>query len=135
VSKTKAKKTTVRGYGWQHQKERARWAKRVEKGDVICARCRRPILPGQKWDLGHLDGTERTVYSGPEHARCNRATSTHRAQRQQRPNCDPGYASREGKRLRWSRVWSWPIPDDVYVPPEAIEEYLAEEKRGVRVSS
>jgi hypothetical protein len=65
---------------------------------------------------------------------CNRATSTHRAQRQ-RPNCAPEYASREGKRLRWSRVWTWPIPEHVYVPPEAIEEYLAEEKRGVRVSS
>jgi len=87
VSTTKAKKTTARGYGWQHQKERARWARRVEKGDVVCARCRRLILPGQRWDLGHVDGTERTVYSGPEHAGCNRATATHKAMHKGRRCC------------------------------------------------
>jgi hypothetical protein len=41
------------------------------------ARSSNPELP---WDLGHVDGTERTVYSGPEHRRCNRQTATHRAQ-------------------------------------------------------
>jgi hypothetical protein len=101
VTKTKADKTTARGYGWQHQKERARWAKRVEKGDVICARCRRPILPGQAWDLGHVDGTERTVYSGPEHAGCNRATSTHKVQ-QRRPQYDSNYTE---QRRCVSRDW------------------------------
>ena len=94
-------KTSARGYGWKHQKERARWAKRVEKGDVICARCRRPILPQQKWDLGHVDGTERTVYSGPEHARCNRATSTHKA-KSTRPEYEPNYTE---QRRCVSRDW------------------------------
>ena len=29
-------------------------------------------------DIGHVDGTERKVYSGPEHRRCNRQTAIHR---------------------------------------------------------
>jgi hypothetical protein len=89
VSRRQAK-TSARGYGWSHQKERGRWAKRVAGGEAICARCRRPILPGQSWDLGHVDGTERTVYSGPEHARCNRATATHKAMRKWH-QYDPNY--------------------------------------------
>jgi hypothetical protein len=34
--------------------------------------------PGTPWDLGHVDGTERKVYSGPEHRSCNRQTTYHR---------------------------------------------------------
>jgi len=44
------------------------------------------IEPGTPWDLGHTDGTNYELYSGPEHRRCNRATETH-------------------KRRRWSRHW------------------------------
>jgi hypothetical protein len=58
----------------------------VEAGVVRCARCDELIEPGEPWDLGHVDGTERTIYSGPEHRRCNRATAKHR-------------------RCRWSRQW------------------------------
>jgi hypothetical protein len=43
----------------------------VAAGMVRCARCADLIQPGEPWDLGHVDGTERTVYSGPEHRRCN----------------------------------------------------------------
>jgi hypothetical protein len=53
----------------------------VEADMVRCARCGELIAPGQKWDLGHVDGTERTVYSGPEHRMCNRQTETHKRQR------------------------------------------------------
>jgi hypothetical protein len=35
---------------------------------------------------------------------------------------------------RWSRVWWWPIPADVYVDPEVMRKYLEEEARaGERV--
>jgi hypothetical protein len=62
--------TTARGYGSLHQRERERWRPKVEAGLVDCARCKRPLL-GQPWDLGHTD--DRTGYTGPECATCNRS--------------------------------------------------------------
>jgi hypothetical protein len=50
---------------------RARYTRLVEAGPAICARCRRPIVPGEPWDLGHVDG-DGSRYAGPEHRRCNR---------------------------------------------------------------
>ena len=52
---------------------------RVAAGVVECARCGELIHSGQLWDLGHVDGT--LAYSGPEHARCNRRTKSHAAER------------------------------------------------------
>ncbi len=60
-----------RGYTPQHQQLRRRWAVRVRHGGVLCARCAQPIAPGTAWDLGHTD--DRTAWTGPEHAACNRA--------------------------------------------------------------
>jgi hypothetical protein len=74
-------RTTRNGYGWKHQQERARMKRLVDAGQAFCARCGQWIEPGTPWDLGHPDRTERTVYSGAEHRRCNRATATHRKQR------------------------------------------------------
>lgn len=62
--------TTARGYGADHQRERAKWKPRVQRGDVDCARCGEPIEPDDHWDLGHTD--DRTGWTGPEHASCNR---------------------------------------------------------------
>jgi len=63
-----------RGYDAQHDAERARWAPLVATGNVKCWRCRLHIAPDAPWDLGH-DDRDRTVYRGPEHEACNRATA------------------------------------------------------------
>lgn len=63
-----------RGYGWPHQLMRRQVAAQVKAGRAICVRCLEPIKPDEPWDLGHHD-LDRSVYAGPEHARCNRATS------------------------------------------------------------
>ena len=39
----------------------------VNAGLARCARCGGPIRVGEAWDVGHVDGTERTVVRGPEH--------------------------------------------------------------------
>jgi hypothetical protein len=67
-------KTAARGYGSAHQTLRAGWTQRVAAGGVRCARCGLPIAPGEPWDLGH-DDYDRRIWTGPEHRRCNRATS------------------------------------------------------------
>lgn len=78
---TRARDTTrgtrqARGYTTAHDRERARWAPIVDRGAVDCHadRClytSRRITPGTPWDLGHTAGRE--TWTGPEHARCNRA--------------------------------------------------------------
>jgi len=66
----RAGNTTTKGYGIAHQRERQRWALRVDAGLVDCFRCHQPIEPGRPWDLGHTD--DRTTWTGPEHLSCNR---------------------------------------------------------------
>lgn len=75
-SRTKAPDESRRlRYGWGHQRSRAQWAPAVVTGKINCARCGLPIGPSEPWDLGHVDGAGPRAYSGPEHTRCNRATS------------------------------------------------------------
>jgi hypothetical protein len=74
-------KTTARGYGLTHQKQRARWQPIVDAGDAycqatICLMDDRWIPPGTTWDLGHT--TDRTAWTGPEHTRCNRSEGARR---------------------------------------------------------
>jgi hypothetical protein len=90
--------TKERGYGIAHRRLRARWAKKVDAGEVHCWRCGRWIEPGSRWDLGHDE--DRSVTRGPEHQACNRATATHKAERtgrRRQPETEP--------ELSWSRDW------------------------------
>jgi hypothetical protein len=64
-----------RRYGHRHRRLRATLRPLVEAGPVRCAKCGKPIRPGEAWDLGHVDGDDPFTYTGPEHARCNRATA------------------------------------------------------------
>lgn len=84
--------TADRGYGHEHQRRRKLWIPRVERGEVACARCGYIIVPGEPWDLGH-DDEDRSVYAGPEHQRCNRATSGRK------------HGARAEPRRRTSRNW------------------------------
>lgn len=81
---------TEQGYGPAHVKLRERVARQMEAvwaaGNAVpCARGSACLLggwirPGQPWDLGH-DDHDRSRYRGPEHRRCNRATSGRRKRR------------------------------------------------------
>jgi hypothetical protein len=66
VSKT----TAERGYDAKHKRERAKYQRRMDRGETFtCARCDKPIDPAS-WDLGHTD--DRTAWTGPECVPCNR---------------------------------------------------------------
>ncbi len=59
-------------YGWQHQKERARWRRLVDAGGIECCFCGSGIEPRAPFDLDHVPGTD-TAYRGAAHTYCNRA--------------------------------------------------------------
>ena len=80
----------------------------MRSGRATCARCGGPILPSEPWDLGH-DDHYRSRYFGPEHRRCNRATSGRRS---------------TGFPLIWSRKWD----DD---PPPGTQLHLGDGLVGV----
>jgi len=63
--------TAQRGYDAKHKRERARVAVLVDRGQALCSRCRRLIVPGTPWDLDHTD--DRAGYRGAAHRYCNRA--------------------------------------------------------------
>src|SRR4051812_32548558 len=106
--------TSQRGYGAVHQERRRQVAPIVESGRAVCVRCGEPIDPGERWDLGH-DDIDRTRYTGPEHARCNRATAARRqpvVRVVAIPPDDPERGifygppdSDTGKPRPWSRPW------------------------------
>lgn len=124
-AKWAAKTREARGYGAAHKAMRERLRLTIENGAavVLCARCRRRILPGEPWDLGHTD--DRMGWTGPEHRSCNRlaggkqgAAVTNAARR---PTLRSGYTR------SWSQVWSWPIPPGTYVDPEVVRAYREQE--------
>jgi hypothetical protein len=107
--------STTRGYGVAHRRRRKNLAPLVAAGLTSCARCGKRIEPGEPWDLGHVDGTGKRQYSGPEHRKCNRQTEWH--------------GVKQPRTLRWSRIWYVPIPANVelmdgadeHMPPHPVE--------------
>jgi hypothetical protein len=109
--------TGIRGYGARHQATRRGLEPFVLAGGVNCARCGEPILPGEPWDLGHVDG-DRSRYSGPEHARCNRAVLSHRKwQAQPPPEPEPERVGVAADDRRWRVSW---LEDLLDVPADAV---------------
>ena len=92
-----------RTYGRRHQELRARFKPMVLAGGVRCAKCGDPIMPGDLWDLGHVPGS-RERYRGPEHRRCNRATSVGLWQREP-PAPEPERDGLEPDDQRWDVPW------------------------------
>jgi hypothetical protein len=77
---TTRRNTSKRGYGAAHQQLRKQVAQLVAAGGAYCWRCGKPIQPWQSWDLGH-DDNDRSLYRGPEHAKCNRSSAASRGNR------------------------------------------------------
>ncbi len=67
-------KTVESGYGEEHKRIRAQYAKEVEAGhgwccEIVCVMSSRWIPPGSKWHLAHTP--DKTAYRGPAHSLCN----------------------------------------------------------------
>lgn len=74
-------RTVANGYGKAHKRLRAEIAQQMLDGMIfLCWRCGRLINPSRPWDLGH-DDRDRSLYRGPEHVACNRATRRRRARK------------------------------------------------------
>jgi hypothetical protein len=72
---------SARGYGPEHQRQRAALKPVVDSGramcaEVICLEQSRRIEPGTPWDLAHTP--ERDSYRGPAHKRCNQNEASRR---------------------------------------------------------
>jgi hypothetical protein len=108
--KRQQKSTAARGYGGHHQALRRQWKPIVDRGEVVCGRCRRLIAAGEPWDLSH-PSDEKLSAPEPWHAACNRsyATTVTKPRRQtppqgpQQPTRPPGWRSPDGR--PWSRDW------------------------------
>ena len=90
------KSTNDRGYGSRHQRERAGYQQRIDRGATFqCAcdrdrctrhdgRCPTIIASGVAWDLGHNE--DRSGYTGPECVACNRSEGGKNGNRVAREN-------------------------------------------------
>ncbi len=103
-----------RKYDRHHRRVRAKYAASVASGGAVCARCHKPIRPGEPWDLDHDDTDPlQRRYLGPSHRGCNRAEPFRRLQRQANGAAAPPVDRFDGLPdptptdavTRWSRHW------------------------------
>lgn len=85
-----------KGYDHRHKVERAKWQRRIDRGetfDCSCAHvdCTKHVGPctvvihaDMTWDLGHTD--DRTAWTGPECVPCNRSAGGKNGNRVARDN-------------------------------------------------
>jgi hypothetical protein len=104
------KRMVRNGYGGQHQRLRAKWAPLVERGEVVCGKCRRYIQPYEAWDLSH-PGDRKTATPVPWHRSCNRsfAAAVTKPRRRGNPPTTPGppkIKRRPGWRSPNGQIWS-----------------------------
>jgi hypothetical protein len=71
----------VNHYCSHHQALRASLQPIVSTGKAKCWRCGEKLPPSSAWDLGH-DDDDKTIYRGIECLKCNRSTSTRKAERE-----------------------------------------------------
>ena len=86
---------TARGYGVDHQRRRARWKPRVERGGVPCGWCGRLIDAGEPWHMGH-PGDRKDLEPTPWHRKCNLRYALLRRR---------GAVGRSEAARWWSRSW------------------------------
>lgn len=91
--------TTQRGYGWAHQRARAKALKDLADGQP-CPRCGQPMWRSQArtLDLDHTD--DRTGYQGLAHGRCNRRAGQAKAMRGRRARAAAVVAAQPARRSR-----------------------------------
>ena len=59
----------------------------VLAGEAVCPKCGLRIAPDAAWDLGHSD--DRSRWTGPEHASCNRRAGQRHGMRLRQVHVDP----------------------------------------------
>ena len=85
VRPDKAGKTKAQlGYGPEHVAARKRWKVKVDRGEVTCGYCGRPILPGEPFDLSH-PFDDKSLPPEPWHRSENRSYAARITKQRRRP--------------------------------------------------
>jgi hypothetical protein len=64
-------------YRGAHDRLRRQWALQVAAGNAYCARCGFLVVPGEDFDVDHVDGSL-NQYLGVSHSSCNRRAGARR---------------------------------------------------------
>src|SRR5215211_4209457 len=92
-------------YSGPHKALRKRLKPTVAAGRAVCVRCRKPIRPGEAWDLDHADSGN--GWRGPAHRACNRRAGADLTNGKRWAQGSFPYLDAEGPfgPERWSKHW------------------------------